>query len=157
MSSAIEIRRRLGSLVSHFADQVADGSGEHQSGMNGVTTSSLTQHLGLLVAGATTERLGPVGPGVVGFGTRVVVENLESGETSAFHLMSSHAMDLNANHISVDGPLGSALMGKVAGDEVEVRTPSGIQHLKVLRVFSIVDLLTLLEPAANETLAGTMQ
>ena len=42
--------------------------------------------------------------------------------------------DYRVGKISSESPLGQGLMGKVAGDEVEVETPGGVTRLRVIEV-----------------------
>lgn len=146
MASSNEMRRRLGVLVARFADEVHREGAETLITTLGVGVSSLTHHLGLLLAGATPSNLATVRPEVVGFGSRVLVQDLGTGETSMHHLMSSSAMDLDEDHVSLESPFGAALLGTTAGDIVDVSTPSGLRSLQVLSVRSLLELLEVLDP-----------
>ena len=63
------------------------------------------------------------GAGVINLGSTVTVYDCEFDEELVFKLVGS-----------TEAPLGKALIGKVAGDEVEVETPSGIMKYKVINV-----------------------
>lgn len=73
----------------------------------------------------------------VGFGSRVQVEDVESGESHDFTLVAGDFMDLEAGHISIASPIGNGLMGARKGEEVEVQLPRGS------RAFKVKDLQTL--------------
>jgi len=49
-------------------------------------------------------------------------------------IVSSVESDPENNRISDESPMGRALLGKKAGDEVEVKTPGSVIKLKVLKV-----------------------
>jgi transcription elongation factor GreA len=65
-------------------------------------------------------------------GSTVVLEH--DGETIVYALVGSTESDPAAGRISVDSPVGAALLRAVAGDDVEVRTPRGAVRYRVLEV-----------------------
>lgn len=154
MVSSKEIRHRLGALVTHFADEVHRDGAETRTTAHGVGVSSLTHHLGLLLAGATLPNLATVRPDRVGFGSRVLVQDLQTGTTETHHIMASHAMDFGEDHVSLESPLGASLLGRSVGDLVDVTTPSGLRRLRVMAVRSLPDLLEVLDPRTDDLLAG---
>ncbi|MGD9952764.1 MAG: GreA/GreB family elongation factor, partial [Burkholderiales bacterium] len=42
--------------------------------------------------------------------------------------------DIKAGRISISSPIARALIGKEAGDEVDVQTPGGVKHYEILDV-----------------------
>lgn len=74
------------------------------------------------------------GAGVINLGSTVTVYDSEFDEELVFKLVGSTEAKSLENKISNEAPLGKALIGKVAGDEVEVETPSGIMKYKVINV-----------------------
>ncbi|NLJ28316.1 MAG: transcription elongation factor GreA [Deltaproteobacteria bacterium] len=68
------------------------------------------------------------------FGSKVVMEDLETGEVTTYTLVGPYEADVQAGTISVTSPLGKALIGKEEGDEVRVQTPKGIRNLEILEV-----------------------
>ena len=74
------------------------------------------------------------GAGVINLGSTVTVYDCEFDEELVFKLVGSTEAKSLENTISNEAPLGKALIGKVAGDEVEVETPSGIMKYKVINV-----------------------
>jgi transcription elongation factor GreA len=77
--------------------------------------------------------------GVVGYGSRVTLEDVEDGTRTVYELVMPEEVNPAAGLISVSSPLGQALIHKEVGDEVEVRTPRG------QRTYVIVELVTLHE------------
>ncbi len=71
--------------------------------------------------------------GVIGIGSRVKIQD-ESGEVEEIVLVGAAHADVLAGKVSYESPVGAALMGKRAGDVVEVRTPGGVRRLKILEV-----------------------
>ena len=74
------------------------------------------------------------GAGVINLGSIVTVYDCEFDEEIVFKLVGSTEAKSLENKISNEAPLGKALIGKAAGDEVEVETPSGIMKYKVINV-----------------------
>ena len=52
-----------------------------------------------------------------------------------YHIVGSTEADPASLKISNDSPVGRALIGKKAGDMVEVTVPDGIVKLKVLEIY----------------------
>lgn len=72
---------------------------------------------------------------VVRFASRVLVENLDSEEKMEYMIVGPDEADISKGKISVSSPLGSALIGKVPGDEAVLQAPGG------KRVYEILDIL----------------
>lgn len=69
----------------------------------------------------------------IGFGAYVAVED-EDGARSVYRIVGPDEFDPDKGFISVQSPVASALLGKEAGDVVEVRRPKGIAELEILAV-----------------------
>ena len=67
------------------------------------------------------------------FGAWVTIED-EEGETQRYQLVGPDEFDATAGRISVDSPVGRALMGRHLGDEVIVRRPKGETVYEVLEI-----------------------
>lgn len=76
----------------------------------------------------------------VGLGSRVEVEDLDSGDRETYELVVPDAMDIDLGHISVASPLGAALSNRKEGDKTTVKLPMGSRRLKVLSVKTLHDL-----------------
>ena len=75
------------------------------------------------------------GAGVINLGSTVTVYDCEFDEELVFKLVGSTEAKSLENKISNESPLGKAMIGKKAGDDIEVETPSGgIVKYKVLNV-----------------------
>ena len=75
--------------------------------------------------------------GVVAYGSRVTVEDLEDGQSQVYEIVLPEEVNAAAGMISLGSPIGRALMNKVVGDEVEVQSPRG------KRSYQITDLVTM--------------
>jgi transcription elongation factor GreB len=67
------------------------------------------------------------------FGAWVSVED-EDGERLRYQIVGPDEFDAAAGRISVDSPVGRALMGRRLGDEVEIRRPRGDTSLTILEI-----------------------
>lgn len=54
------------------------------------------------------------------FGAKVKLEDVDSGEALAYHLVGEVEADVEQGRISVTSPVGRALVGKEIGDEVVI-------------------------------------
>ena len=71
---------------------------------------------------------------VVSLGSTVKVKNTDLGVEFTYDLVGSNESNPVEFKISDQSPIGAALMGKSAGDKVEVTTPGGMIHLSILEV-----------------------
>ncbi len=72
--------------------------------------------------------------GRVVFGATVDLEDLESGDNVTYQIVGVDEADLKEAKVSVTSPIARALIGKHAGDVVEVQAPSGIREYEILEV-----------------------
>jgi transcription elongation factor GreA len=59
------------------------------------------------------------------FGATVHVEDIDSGEKKEFTLLGPDEADFSTGSISINSPVGQALLGHETGDEVAVDVPKG--------------------------------
>lgn len=70
----------------------------------------------------------------VTFGATVILLDLESKEKRQYTLVGQEESDLKNGKISVQSPVGRALVGRKAGDSVEVTTPARLIEYEILEV-----------------------
>lgn len=73
-------------------------------------------------------RLGAI-DGTVRFGCRVTIADAHT--TREYLIVSHYESDPAQGKLSMESPLGAALMGKHAGDVVQIETPRGPQSYKI--------------------------
>ena len=66
--------------------------------------------------------------------SKVVIEMIATGRTVEYKIVGSNDTDPKNGAISDESPVGKAIMGKKAGDVVEVETPSGIIGIKIIEI-----------------------
>lgn len=69
----------------------------------------------------------------VGFGAWVVVED-EDGERAVYRVVGPDETEPDQGLISMESPIGRALLGKKRGDEVEVQRPRGTVYLTIMQI-----------------------
>jgi transcription elongation factor GreA len=74
------------------------------------------------------------GTDVVGFGSCVEVEDAKSGKQQTYTLLSAHEADPTRGSLSIDSPMGKALLGTKVGGVATFETPRGMRELKVLKI-----------------------
>ena len=67
-------------------------------------------------------------------GSTVVVEDVEFEETETYSIVGSQEADPMNGRISEDSPFGRALIGKKAGEEVNVEAPAGTIRYKIVEI-----------------------
>lgn len=67
------------------------------------------------------------------FGATVDVED-EDGEAATWQIVGEDEADIKEGRISVGSPIARALIGKHAGDAVDVQTPGGLKHYEIVDV-----------------------
>ncbi len=69
------------------------------------------------------------------FGSRVLLENTDTGEDVEYQLVGPDESDIDEGRISVSSPLGQAIIGKRPDDEITIQAPGG------KRVYELVEIL----------------
>lgn len=69
------------------------------------------------------------------FGTKVLLENIDTGQEVEYQLVGSDESDIENGRISVSSPLGKAILGKKPGDELTLEVPGG------KRIYELVEIL----------------
>ena len=68
------------------------------------------------------------------FGATVTLIDIETEETIKYKILGAYEADMKNRTISLDSPIGKALIGKSEGDEVGVSTPNGLREFSIQKV-----------------------
>lgn len=68
------------------------------------------------------------------FGATVSLANGDTGEKVVYKIVGDHEAEPKNGRISISSPVARALIGKTEGDEVQVRTPTGVRTFEILSV-----------------------
>ncbi len=90
--------------------------------------------LGYKIASAKVIDPDSVPKDCVRFATRVLLENLDSGEEVEYMIVGQEESDIKKGKISVSSPLGTALLGKKPGDEVVIQAPGGKRSYEIIEI-----------------------
>lgn len=68
------------------------------------------------------------------FGATVTVADEETDEEKTYQIVSEYEADASKGRISITSPIARALIGRSAGDSVEVTTPRGQKDYEIVKV-----------------------
>lgn len=75
----------------------------------------------------------PANPLSISFGCWVTFED-EEGEVRSYQLVGPDEFDVAAGRISIDSPVGKALLGRKVDDEITIRRPAGDLNVTILAI-----------------------
>jgi transcription elongation factor GreA len=87
-----------------------------------------------ILAGAVIIQTGQISTETVNPGCRVEVEDLDSGERETYSIVGSQEANPLEFRISDESPFGTALIGKAAGEEIEVDVPAGKLRYRIIEI-----------------------
>jgi transcription elongation GreA/GreB family factor len=119
--------------IPRFAHYYLDDPGQDgwASAEYGHDVSELALLTRILQRAITSDQLPPENPGIVELGDEVAVE-FANGYTQRFLVVNPIEAPLDDLNISVESPLGQALVGRRVGDQVEVDAPDGRFRCRIL-------------------------
>lgn len=68
------------------------------------------------------------------FGSRVILENIDTGEDVEYQLVGPDESDIEKGRISITSPLGKAILGKKPGAELAVQVPGGKRTYELVEI-----------------------
>jgi transcription elongation factor GreA len=74
------------------------------------------------------------GSTTVKFGATVTLIDEDTEQRKVFQIVGETEADVRAGKVSISSPTGRALIGKKAGDNVEVNTPGGGKSYEIVKV-----------------------
>lgn len=72
--------------------------------------------------------------GRIVFGTTIDLADTDSGDELCYQIVGEDEADIKKGLISVNSPIARALIGKNAGDVVQVNTPGGTREFEIMKV-----------------------
>lgn len=76
----------------------------------------------------------------IGFGSKVHLEDLNTGDEVVYEIVTPEEVDPRNGKISVNSPIGKALLNKAAGDEITIHLPAGVKEYAVTAVYTLHEL-----------------
>jgi transcription elongation factor GreA len=74
------------------------------------------------------------------YGSRVVLYDYETEKEIEYRLVTAEESDISRGLISITSPIGRSLVGKMAGDSIEIVTPSGKKDYEMRSLRTIHDI-----------------
>lgn len=68
------------------------------------------------------------------FGSRVILENIDTGEDVEYQLVGPDESDIERGRISISSPIGKAILGKRPGDALTVQAPGGKRAYELIEI-----------------------
>lgn len=65
---------------------------------------------------------------------RVKIKNIQNSQQMEYTLVSESEADVKSGKISVATPIARGLLGKVVGDVVEIKVPSGVMSFEIMEI-----------------------
>jgi transcription elongation factor GreA len=138
------LRDELSSLRSSQSVRTSDymsvvrSSEPGEAGLRAVQSEIVSARRRISQLEEMLSRAVPIGPedrepDLAGVGSRVSVRWEDDGDEE-YTLVGPPEVDVSANRISYESPVGQALMGRRKGEWIEVSTPVGLSRLWVLGV-----------------------
>jgi transcription elongation factor GreA len=125
------------SAIARLREARADGHLDDNAGLLDALEeqAQLERRIATLEARLASARVAePNGDGSAGIGSSVLLRELETGELVTYELVGPGEANLGESRVSVDAPVGRALLGAVAGHTVAVACPGGEVKLQVVEV-----------------------
>jgi transcription elongation factor GreA len=97
-------------------------------------------HMSRRINMLTSLNLEDIPKDVIGFGSKIYLEDMDSGDEVIYELVTPEEVDPTVGKISVSSPIGTALLNKEEGDDITIALPSGTKEYGVTRVETIHDL-----------------
>jgi transcription elongation factor GreA len=66
--------------------------------------------------------------------TTVKIKNIKNNAAMKYTLVAESEADLKSGKISVDSPIGKALLGKKVGDKADVQAPAGLMTFEIIEI-----------------------
>ena len=73
--------------------------------------------------------------GTISLGSKVDFIEDETGEKFSYEIVGTTEADVEQGRISNESPIGNALLGRKAGDNVKVVVPAGITSITIKKVY----------------------
>ena len=151
-----EVKDRLGSELERLSRRLTGDLEDELGGATAVCAApeerrevqERIRRLGQLVAGLAGLECGALPVDRVGYGSSVVLQNLDNRQRVSYTLVTGDVIDLDDDQVSLASPVGQALLGSKAGDRVSVQTPAGTLRYRIVSLTTLPRMLGLMPACA---------
>lgn len=136
---SVELPRQLEEARAHgdLKENAEYHAAKERQGMLNARIGALEDRLARL----SKYSLSSIPKGVVGYGTRLELEDLDSGAQLRYELVFAEESEPARGLISISSPTGQALLRRTVGEQVSVVTPSGKRSFEILEIVTIHERL----------------
>ena len=126
-----QLSKAIGEARAHgdISENAEYDAAKDAQGMNEKRIAELEQKLGsarILDDNISTDE--------VLIGARVKLKDLDTGEELEYTLVSQEEANYEENKISIDSPIGSALLNHKLKESVEIKIPAGTLKYRILKI-----------------------
>ncbi len=134
----IDVPKELRKAAAHgdFRENSEYEAAKQRQSFLQARVAHLTARVNMLVS----LKLDNIPKDAVGFGSRIHLEDLKSGEQVVYELVTPEEVDARNGKISVSSPIGKALLNKAVGDEVTINLPAVVKEYAVTELYTLHDL-----------------
>lgn len=125
-----ELAARLRSAIQ--MGDLSENADYHKAKEDQAFLEGRIQELEYIVRNATIIEKGAA-TGKAALGSMVTVSE-DGSPAETFHIVGAKEADPRKGRISNESPMGKALLGRAAGDEVRVETPAGAVLFQIIKV-----------------------
>jgi transcription elongation GreA/GreB family factor len=151
-----EVKDRLGSELERLSRQLTDGLEAEFGGATAMCAGleerrevqERIRRVGQLVAGLAGLECGALPIDRVGYGSSVVLQDLDNRQRVSYTLVTGEVIDLDDDQVSLASPVGQALLGRKIGDRISVETPAGTRRYRLVSVTTLPQMLGLIPACA---------
>ncbi len=135
----VDVPRELRTAAAHgdLRENSEYEAAKHRQSFLQARAGQLSQRINSL----SSLNLDDIPKNVIGFGSRIYLEDMDSGDEVIYELVTPEEVDPKIGKISVSSPIGRALLNKEEGDDITITLPSGTKEYGVTRLETIHELL----------------
>lgn len=124
-----KISKAIGEAIAlgDLSENAEYSSSKEKQAINEAMIASLTEKL----SNADIVDISKMSGDIIDFGATVYLVDEDTEKEIIYTLLSEFESDLEKNIISIDSPIGRALVGKNIGESVEIKVPSGIKYYEI--------------------------
>jgi len=135
----VDVPRELRTAAAHgdLRENSEYEAAKHRQSFLQARAGQLSQRINSL----SSLNLDDIPKDTIGFGSKVYLEDMDSGDEVVYELVTPEEVDPKIGKISVSSPIGRALLNKSEGDDIIIKLPSGTREYGVTRLETIHNLL----------------
>ena len=135
----IDIPKELRTAAAH--GDLKENAEYHAAKQRQSFLEARVAQLGTRINALSSLKLEDLPKDAVGFGSKVSLEDLNSGDKVVFEIVAPDEVNPKVGKISVGSPIGQALLNKKEDDDVTINLPTGVKEYGIVKIETIHELL----------------